>query len=380
MDERVRERRIRTALDREAGHEVRRANLWPAIQRQLAVEQAGETAAAVRGVSSSRRFASRPAFASFALLLIALLAFVVILPTLLNHNSPAPPSSPAITQSASPTTALPNLAHDPMPAAMAARAQVLGLQRTVGRYTVTLLRVYLDPHTLTFSYAVSGPGTGYVSEMGTLSNDQGVKLTGAGWQTGNQVVDGTTTYGLARFDPSPAVSSSLSLYLNMQLMRSPKIEISSVSPPLTPNLTQDVAGSFVFAFTAPLVTVQQNVTVGQQVTIAGTSVTLEQARLTPGGSQLVLRYAGPGYNPALAWQPDLSLTPAGQQVVFDNAIEIGKQADGSWLYVSHAALYDHPGPCTVTITALHGYDTTNRTYAETQLTGPWTFQFTIPPP
>jgi hypothetical protein len=364
-------------------------------------------AAGLRPRPPERRFAPRrhlslaAARFIFAGLLVASLAVLVVLPP-----TPVPQSSsPATT--APPTPArLAVTGSDLMPPSLVAYAQTLGDYMTVDSYTVMLDRVYFDASILMVSYRIAGPHTRYLGAMGNLAylssnlsnnalmvdtqdsadtsssssryGNMNTWLPSQGWQVANQVPDGALVQGIASFDPPAAITNSLALHLDLGLIRNPAIDINSVSPQLITNQTQYVAGQFAFDFTAPRVTAQQTISVGQQVTVGGVRVTLEQVILTPAGTQLVLRYDGKNFNPKIAWQPDLTTNPPGEQIGPHTAIEVSQRSDGAWVYSSHAALFDHPGLCTVTISALHGYDQANSSASETQITGPWTFQFTIP--
>lgn len=384
MDNPLREQRIRAAMERDAAHAVPRADLWSAIEEQLAdlpatpaMEQNLPAAA-----PTAHHYPLRLRLTSIAAAIVVLaLGLSVALPALLPPRPLPQGNSPAITMPLTPTYAA-NDGPDLMPITMSVRAQPLHLSQMVSGYSVMLNRVYLDASTLMLSYNISGPHTRYVSAMGDLGYASRAALSllpSQSWQVANQVADGATVRGIASFDPPAVISTSLELRLSLSLTRNPEIDIHSVSPPLTPNLAQNVAGPFEFSFTAPFVGDLKTINIGQQAISGGVTITLEQALLTPGQTQLALRYSGAAANPRLAWRPDLSLIgPDGKPLVGDGAAQISQRADGSWVYATSAPLFEQSGQWSVRIDALDGYDRSDTKANETQLTGPWTFQFMIP--
>ncbi len=410
MDNPLRERRIRAAMEREASHAVPHADLWPAIQLQLRREQAAvRKAAGLHPRPPLRQFAtpSHPSLAFFNLLLASLLVVSLIILVSLPPTKAPQSSSPATTMPPTPTYAADD--NTMMPMEMALRAQPLHLSQTIDGYTVALDHVYLDASTLMLSYSIVGPHTRYLSAMGDLAfapdikfvenysvstntgnyntfdpvnssnNNSFSSLANLSWQLANQGTDNTTVRGIASFDPPAALSTSLNLRLNLSLTRNPAIDIHSVNPELTPNQTQYVAGPFQFNFTAPPVGYLKTISVRQQATVSAVTITLAQVMLTSGQTQLLLLYSGPAVNPHLAWQPDLTLIgPDGRALVAAGAVQANQQPNGGWIYALNAPLFTASGQWTVRIDALHGYDLGDAKANETQISGPWMFQFTIP--
>ncbi len=371
-------------MEREASHAVPHADLWATIEQRIAVLPAAPAAEMTQrgGGLAARPDRLRLRLASaVALLVVLALGLSMALPALRSPQPPPQGNSPAITMLPTPTYPLDDSA-DLMPITMSLRAQPLHLSQTVSGYTVALDRVYLDASTMMLSYSISGPQTRYLSAMGDLgyASDTALSaLPSQSWQVANQMADGATVRGIASFTPPAAISASLYLNLRLSLTRNPAIDIHSVSPPLTPNLAQAVAGPFEFSFNAPFVGDLKTINVGQQATANGVTITLSQALLTPGQTQLRLRYSGPAINPQLAWQPDLTLIgPGGRALAAGGAVQANQQPNGGWIYALNAPLFAESGQWTVRIDALHGYDLSNAKANDTQVSGPWTFQFTIP--
>jgi len=178
--------------------------------------------------------------------------------------------------------------------------QTLNLSQTIAGYTVTLQWAYADTNRVVVAYAVQQPDgqplERRVLSDSSLSDDAGHTLTFLGGpenEAGGAYVESFDAAGVASRDGQLRLHLAIPLFTALRQRDIANLQATPVVVPHTDSR------QFVFDFTVPdasraLVGGQagsREVNVGQTVTVAGQSVTLERVALSPSETRLYLRGA-----------------------------------------------------------------------------------------
>lgn len=406
--------RVKSALGKYARQRLTDTDLWPAIQAQAQnVHPISAEAAEYFTATPTPTPAARPprlnlatmAISASVLLIIALLTYA-LLPAFTHPVArgntaamPAPSGSGDSTRNSAPLTgATPALFSTPvtvteeasnddqnlMTAAQSNAAQPLSLTETVNGYTVTLKKVYADTNIIVVSCSIDGP-------IAPQLRHDSVTLTAAGnaarveGTMGTFQDKSTASKCAMQFDTpaSTGQANQINLHLTASLLQRVNPNGDNTPPPAT------LAGPFNFDFTALVSDQVRVVNVGQTVVAGGIAFTLERLVITPGETNVIIRYTRPDPNPNLQWHPAIGIEGA-DWATFNSpnyghnrskVDSLGEGAtsplpDGSESYSFTANLYKYTGAWTLTVKDIYSVDVTND--AEQHYSGPWTFQFNVP--
>ena len=293
------------------------------------------------------------------------------------------------------------------------RAERLNLRQTIGDYTVTLERGYADPNELVLVVDVQGPGNSFVAlSQADVVDAQGrhyleITAAGASESASGQGAD------VHAYQVPPGVSGPLELTVTVSPLNSEPISDLS-SPPTWFSLPPDrwpaeepgLVGPWVFHIVLPL---HDGVRLAQDATVqaAGVSMTLRDVTVTQTAIRVVLdtdlsahrsdefprwsvegsiRHDGDAALP-LDWIP-ISPAWSGQPIGLEVLSMLQAAEDGSVMVRQTRDGEESPsGEWTLTVERLIGSSRCvfgspwlpcEDPGATTEITGPWTFTFTIP--
>lgn len=262
------------------------------------------------------------------------------------------------------------------------RAQHLNLSQTVGDYTVTLERGYVDPNQLVLAFQVDGPDrTFYAVPRGEVVDSEGRSyLEIAGGDIGAELENSAAT--ISSYQVPPGVGAT--------------VDLTATIPELVPVTEEHVAaplGPWVFHFSLtvhPATVVEPDLTVAA----AGVPVTLRQVQITETADRILLDLnlsairdkqwtrwqmigtlqQAHGLSQELTWAPlppEWIGQPKAQIMDLITRSEFGDVQ----VRQTFAGTDTPSGRWTLTITRLSGADGTGEVRF---VDGPWVFQFVVP--
>jgi hypothetical protein len=270
----------------------------------------------------------------------------------------------------------------------------VNLSQTVNGYTLSVGWVYADGNVVFIRYDINPSST----EDGLLDiniwpielrDDKGTLLPiiSGGESTGTRHNRGLT-YGV--FDASHVADTSASLNLRLTTSLEGRTSASESRKRITPGVgtiridQQTVAGPFIFDFTVPFIPARV-AHVEESVTVNGSTVTLEEFRVSVAEAWAIVHITTPSEQPNLEWRPTLDLAVGDwfpgletYGVKFHGPIGSGMPVgSGQWASHWRGIPYRSQEEWTVTITELTGWDA--NLGPQVVLKGPWTFKVTLPP-